>query len=86
VSSTNDQVGKTEVDFLVSRDGEPWFLVEVKSSGKAPLSPILGIFQRMVGAPNALQVAMDLEPVNRDCFMETRPVIVPAATLLSQLV
>jgi predicted AAA+ superfamily ATPase len=77
---------KREVDFLVSRDGEPWFLVEVKTSGGASLSPALGIFQRVTGASHAFQVAMDLEPVSRDCFAETRPVIVPAATFLSQLV
>ena len=29
---------KREVDFLVVRDGEPWFLVEAKSSGSRSLS------------------------------------------------
>ena len=36
---------KREVDFLVSRDGEPWFLVEVKHSPSS-LSPNLAYFQQ----------------------------------------
>ncbi len=77
---------KREVDFVVTRDGDPWFLVEVKSSSSARLSPHLVRFQKATGAPHAFQVAFDLEFVERDCFAETRPVIVPAATFLSQLV
>jgi len=77
---------KHEVDFLVSRDGNPWFLVEVKTSGKAPLSDSLQRFQKSTGALHAFQVAMDLPYVDRDCFATAKPVIVPARTLLSQLV
>ena len=51
---------KREVDFLVVRDGEPWILVEVKASGKTPLSPALEYVQRQTGADHAFQVAMDL--------------------------
>jgi uncharacterized protein len=51
---------KREVDFLVTRQGAPWFLVEVKSSGKAGLSPNLAYFQKATGAEFAFQVAMDL--------------------------
>jgi len=77
---------KREVDFLVCRDARPWFLVEVKSSGRAPLSHALAHFQRLTGAGHAFQVAMDLPFVERDCFETTRPTIVPARTLLAQLV
>ena len=77
---------KREVDFLVTRDGAPWFLVEVKSSGSARLSPHLLRFQEVTGAAHAFQVALDLEFVDRDCFAENRPLVVPAATFLSQLV
>jgi len=76
---------KREVDFLVTREDTPWFLVEVKASGSARLSPPLARFQEATGAPHAFQVAFDLDYVDRDCFEQTRPLIVPAATFLSQL-
>ena len=38
---------KREVDFLVSKDQEPWFLVEVKSSYKEGISKNLGYFQEL---------------------------------------
>ena len=75
-----------EVDFVVVRDGRPWFLVEVKSSGSASLSPALHLFQRQTGASHAFQVALDLPFVERDCFDHHQPIIVPAQTFLSQLV
>lgn len=75
-----------EVDFVVVRDGRPWFLVEVKSSGSTALSPALHLFQRQTGAQHAFQVALDLPYVERDCFDYRQPIIVPAQTLLSQLV
>ena len=77
---------RREVDFLVTRDKQPWLLVEVKSSGKAKLSPHLARFQEKTGAPHALQVAIDQEYVEGDCFSFRYPVIVPARTFLSQLV
>ncbi len=76
---------KREVDFVVVRDGRSWFLVEVKTSGKAPLSPSLAHFQRQIGAAHAFQVVMDAPFVARDCFERTTPTVVPARTLLSQL-
>ncbi len=77
---------KREVDFLVTRDDRPWFLAEVKSSGSATLSAALPYFQAQTGAAHAFQVAFDLPFVERDCFEVTRPMIVPARTLLAQLV
>lgn len=75
-----------EVDFVVVRNGRPWFLVEVKRSGSASLSPALHLFQRQIGAPHAWQVALDLPYIERDCFAHDQPIIVPAQTFLSQLV
>jgi predicted AAA+ superfamily ATPase len=77
---------KREVDFLVTRDRKPWFLAEVKSSAKASLAPSLHYFTKQTGAEHAFQVAFDAEYVDADCFSNTGPVIVPARTLLSQLV
>lgn len=75
-----------EVDFLLTRNNQPWLLVEVKSSGRAKLSPHLARFQEQTGAPHALQVAIDHDYVDGDCFLARRPTIVPAQTFLSQLV
>lgn len=77
---------KREVDFLVSRNRRPWFLVEVKHSGKESLSPSLAYYQQQTGASHAFQVAIDEEFVERDCFEHQTPIIVPAKTFLSQLV
>ena len=74
------------MDFVVVRDGKPWFLVEVKLSGSASLSPHLTCFQQQSGADHAFQVALDLPFLERNCFEATRPVIVPARTFLAQLV
>jgi predicted AAA+ superfamily ATPase len=76
---------KREVDFLVARDGEPWFLAEVKLSDKT-ISPALGYFQKQTSAPYAFQVVLEADYVDADCFgRSTGPVAVPAQTLLSQL-
>lgn len=77
---------KQEVDFVVVRDGRPWFLVEVKSSAAAPLSPHLRRFQEQTGASHAFQVVFDRPYVERSCFDVTTPIVVPAQTLLAQLV
>lgn len=76
---------KREVDFLVLRDGAPWFLVEVKHADTR-LSPNLAYFKEATGADHAFQVVLDLpyEPIN--CFDYQRPVVVPARTFLSQLI
>lgn len=76
---------KREVDFLVTRDKEPWFLVEVKKADEA-LSGNLAHFQTETGATHAFQVVLDAEYEGRDCFASTDPVVVPAKTFLSQLV
>lgn len=75
---------KNEVDFLVTRDESPWFLVEVKSSEQR-LSPSLARFQSATGARHAFQVVVDSGYVDADCFLRTNPVVVPARTFLSQL-
>ena len=77
---------KREVDFLVSRDSKPWFLVEVKSSLTGGISKNLAYFQKKVKAKHAFQVVFDMEYVPKDCFKHTEPIIVPARTFLTQLV
>ncbi len=75
-----------EVDFLVVKDSIPWFLVEVKSSESKQLSKSLVYFHELLQTKHAFQITFNAAFVERDCFKENRPVIVPWTTLLSQLV
>jgi len=77
---------KREVDFLVTQNGSPWFLVEVKSSYKRSLNPNFEYFHALLKTHHAFQVAIDLDYVERDCFSVSHPVRVPAETFLSQLI
>ena len=76
---------KREVDFVVIKNNEPWFLVEVKSS-RGKLSGNLKYFQKEINAKHAFQVTIDEAYVNKSCFDISYPVIVPAKTFLSQLI
>lgn len=75
---------KREVDFLVVKDQKPWFLVEAKQSDTR-LSPSLAHFQAQISAPHAFQAVLNLPFEDADCFASPRPTVVPALTLLSQL-
>lgn len=76
---------KREVDFLVIRDGKPWFLAEVKYHEKA-IGPALNHYQNQLDAPFAFQIVIDADYVDADCFARAGgPLVVPARTLLSQL-
>lgn len=77
---------KREVDFLVTKDEQPWFLVEVKTSWDDSLSRNLSRFQELTGAKHAFQVVVNADYANVDCFEATRPVKVSAISFLSQLV
>ena len=76
---------KREVDFLVARDGKPWFLVEVKLHDES-IEPTLKYFQQQLSAPFAFQVVLDANYVDAHCFAKAgTPIVVPARTFLSQL-
>ena len=77
---------KREVDFLVTKNSEPWFLVEVKYSGNNSISESLYRFQEQTKAPHAFQIVINMPYKNIDCFEYNEPIIVPARTFLSQLV
>ena len=77
---------KKEVDFLITSDNKPFFLVEVKFSSKTALAKSLEYFHQQLETQFAFQVAFDLDFVGQDCFSCTKPTIVPAQTFLSQLI
>ncbi len=74
-----------EVDFIVTQDGKPWFLVEAKSAD-TKISPALRYYQNQLKVPLAFQVVLDTDYVDASCFQSPgSPLIVPARTFLSQL-
>ena len=76
---------RREVDFLVVRDGTPWFLVKVKHREES-IGESLGYYQNQIKAPFAFQVVINADYVDADCFATPRgPLVVPAKTFLSQL-
>lgn len=77
---------KREVDFLVTRNQQPWFLAEVKAEQKKHVSKDLFYFQKQTNAPHAFQASFSMDYVSADCFSTNEPIIVPVRTLLSQLV
>ncbi|MFC1610795.1 ATP-binding protein, partial [Myxococcota bacterium] len=76
---------RREVDLLMTRDQEPWLLVETKTARRGHLSGHLEYFAKRLRVPIVLQVAMDLPPVAGTCLTEGPPLIVPARTLLAEL-
>ncbi len=56
----------------------------VKRSATA-LSPALSHFQKATGAPHAFHAVLEADPVRADCFSRRDPAVVPARTLLAQL-
>lgn len=77
---------KREVDFLVTKDQKPWFLVEVKKANHTGISKSLYYFQKQTKAMHAFQVCFEMDYVDKCCFSYTNPIIVPATTFLSQLI
>ena len=71
------------MDFVVARDGAPWFLAEVKHR-ETTLSPALAHYQQQIGAPFAFQ-GLDADYVDADCFAAPGPpLVVPARTLVQR--
>jgi len=77
---------KREVDFLVTKDKKPWFLVETKNSSNHGISKWVYYYQEKLKIPHAFQLSFDLPFIDRDCFLIKEPIIVPAKTFLSQLI
>ena len=77
---------KREVDFIVTKNDRPFFIVEVKNSHNKGISSSLEYFQQQTKVPYAFQQVLDMPYVDQNCFTEKTPIIVPARTFLSQLV
>jgi len=73
-----------EVDFLITRDQQPWIMVEAKSTNQS-LTPAVYYYQEHLQTPFAFQVIKNLDYVDVDCFSKEGIFVVPAKTFLSQL-
>ena len=75
-----------EVDFVVTKNDEVWFIVEVKTSNQK-LSPNLARFQKATGAKHAFQIHLDGKDENPelDIFTHHEPIVAAATSLLSRL-
>ncbi len=76
---------KLEVDFVVVKNGNPWFIVEVKTSNKNITSSIYH-FKEQLNCPYAFQMVFNLAYIQKNCFETPGVFVVPAKTFLSQLV
>ncbi|HSX20157.1 MAG TPA: ATP-binding protein [Gammaproteobacteria bacterium] len=77
---------KKEVDFLVAKNNDPWFIVEVKSSANKAISHNLKYFADQLDVTHVFEAVYDLDYVDQDCFANTERTRVPLSTFLSQLV
>lgn len=77
---------KKEVDFLVSQDKKPWFIVEVKASANKSISTNLQHFGDQLGVKHIFEAVYGLDYVDKDCFSIPGRMRVPLSTFLSQLV
>lgn len=74
-----------EVDFLITENGDPWILIEVKSSEGRPLSKNLRKFQEQLKPKYSVQLAYDMPYVDFDVRDIKKAKIMPMSTFLSQL-
>lgn len=77
---------KHEVDFIIIKNNKPWAIIEAKLNNQSSLSPNLHYFQKQLNANFALQVVINKDYVDKNCFISPDPIIVPAKTFLSQLI
>lgn len=73
-----------EVDFLIAKNNKPWMIIEVKAHD-SKLSSNLGYFQKQLQTEYTLQLKFDADFINVNVFELKDTKIIPAKTLLSQL-
>ena len=73
-----------EVDFLIVENNTPWMIIEVKAHNNK-LSTNLAHFQKQLQTKHTLQLTFDADFVDINVFELQGTKIVPAKTLLSQL-
>jgi predicted AAA+ superfamily ATPase len=78
-------IDKREVDFLIVRNNKPFMMVECKSS-EIKLSKSIEHFRSQLQPNFSLQTVFNANFVPKSCFNGETPLVVPAKTLLPQLI
>lgn len=76
---------KYEVDFMITENGNPWMLIEVKYSSNDSLSKSLYHFSDQIKPRYTFQIAYDMPYTDYDFRELDKPKIIPMITFLSQL-
>ncbi|WP_227779731.1 DUF4143 domain-containing protein [Rickettsia sp. Tenjiku01] len=76
---------KREVDLVITKDNQPWILVEAKVSDST-VSASLKYFHELLNPEFSFQVIQNKQAILDSCFDKPGLWIVPAITFLSQLV
>lgn len=79
-------IDQREVDFIITKNQEPYMLIEVKLSERK-ISPHVFHFQKQLKSAYIMQLVYNMEPTTQSCFKgDHQAYVVPAQTALSQLV
>ena len=76
---------RREVDFIVTKDKNPWFLVEAKLNKSKRISESLSRYYELIKPEYTFQVTHEMDYTDKSCFDFKEPIIVPSRTFLSQL-
>lgn len=77
---------KREVDFVITRQNQPWMIIEVKSSYHKSISSSLHYYKEILNPEFMFQISFDSDYEDTDCFSQSEKVKFPVLTFLSQLV
>lgn len=75
---------KQEVDFLITKNHQPYLMIESKASNKN-ISKSLLDFSDQLKPKYSFQSVFNMDYVEKDVFQLNKPMVIPLKTLLSQL-
>ena len=75
---------KQEVDFLITKDQQPYLMIESKTSEKN-ISKALLSFSEQIKPKYSFQTVFNMDYVEKDIFQLNKPMLIPLKTLLFQL-
>lgn len=75
---------KQEVDFLITKDNQPYLMIESKALNKNISKSVLD-FSDQLKPKFAFQSVFNMDYIEKDVFQLDKPMVIPLKTLLSQL-
>ncbi len=76
---------KQEVDFLITKDQQPYLMIESKASNQN-ISKSLLYFANQLKPTYSFQSVFNMNYIGKDVFSLDKPMVIPVKTLLSQLI